>query len=94
MADLDSESDLDMTKVGPVLPATRKAPAAEAGAPSRTAEIGNVNDGSNSSSSSDSSNSKDDSTSRRGSDSNASHTSNGSNSTSGSISNGDIPALT
>ena len=32
VADLDSESDLDMTGVGPVLPATRKAPAAEAGA--------------------------------------------------------------
>ena len=104
MADLDSESDLDMTGVGPVLPATRKAPAAEAGArtggvaegnppapsaPSRRAEIGSVND-----SSSDSSNSKDDSTSRRGSDSNASNTSNGSSSTSGSVSSGDIPTLT
>ena len=32
MADVDSEFDLDMTGVGPVLPATRKAPAAEAGA--------------------------------------------------------------
>ena len=30
MADLDSESDLDMTGVGPVLPTTLKAPAAEA----------------------------------------------------------------
>ena len=101
VADLDSESDLGMTGVGPVLPATRKAPAAEAGAgtggvaegnppaptaPSRRAEIGSVNDNSNSSSSSDSNNSKDDSTSRRGSDSNASHTSN--------ASSGDILALT
>ena len=108
MADLDSESDLNMTNVGPVLPATRKAPAAEAGAgtggvaegnpsalsaPSRRAEISSVNDSSNSSSSSDSSYSTYDSTSRRGSDSNASHTSNDSNSTSYSISNGDIPAL-
>ena len=109
MADLDSESDLDMTGVGPVLPATRKAPAAEAGAetggvaagsppapsaPSRRAEIGGVNDSSNSSSSSNSSNSKDDRTSRRGNDSNASHTSNCSGSTSGSVSSGDISALT
>ena len=101
MADLDSESYLDMTGVGPVLLATRKAPAAEAeagnggvaegnapasSAPSRRAEVGSVNDSSNSSSGSDSSNSKDDSISRSGSDSNASHTSNGSNSTSGSIS--------
>ena len=85
--------------MGPVLPATRKAPAAEAragagevaegnppapSAPSRRAEIGSVND---------SSNSKDNSTSRRGSDSNASHTRNGSSSTSGSVSSGDIPAL-
>ena len=108
MADLNSESELNMTGVGPVLPATRKAPAAEAGAgtggvaggnlpapssPSGRAEISSVNDSSNSSSSSDSSNSKYDSTIRRGSDSNASHTSNGSNSTSDSISNGDIPAL-
>ena len=31
MADLDSEPDLDMTGVEPVLPATRNAPAAEAG---------------------------------------------------------------
>ena len=104
VADLDSESDLDRTGVGLVLPATRKAPAAEAGAgtggvaggnppapstPSRRAEIGSVND-----SSSDSSNSKDDSTSRRGSNSNASHNSNGSSSTSRSVSSGDIPALT
>ena len=29
---MDSESDPDMTVVGPILPATRKAPAAEAGA--------------------------------------------------------------
>ena len=109
MADLDSESDLDMTGVGPVLPATRKAPAAEAGAetggvaegsppapsaPSRRAEIGGVNDSSNSSSNSNSSNSKDDRTSRRGNDSNASHTSNCSGSTSGSVSSGDISALT
>ena len=72
MEDLDSESDLDMTGVGPVLPANRKAPAAEAGAetgevakgsppapsaPSRRAKIGGVNDSSNSSSSSNSSNS-------------------------------------
>ena len=100
MADLDSEFDLDMTGVGPVLPATFKAPAAEAeagtggvvegnlpapSAPSRRAEIGSVND---------SSNSKYDSTSRRGSDSNASHTSNDSSSTSDSISSGDISALT
>ena len=92
VADLDSESDLYMTGVGPVLPATRKAPAAEAAssAPSRRAEIGSVND----SSSSDSSNSKDDSTSKRGSDSNASHTSNDSSSTSGRVSSGDIPAPT
>ena len=105
MADLDSESDLDMTGVGPVLPATHKASAAEMGAgtggvaegnppapsaPSRRAEISSVNSSSNS----NSSNSKDNSISRRGSDSNASHTSNGSNSTSGSGSNGDIPALT
>ena len=41
VADLDSESDLDMTGVGPVLPATRKAPAAEAGA-----ETGGVAEGS------------------------------------------------
>ena len=109
VADLDSESDLDITGVGPVLPATHQAPAAEAGAgtggvaegnppapsvPSRRAEIGSVNDSSNSSSSSDSSNSKYDSTSRRGSDSNASPTSNGSSSTSGSVNSGDIPALT
>ena len=109
MADLDSESDLDMTGVGPVLPVTRKAPAAEAGAgtggvpegnppapstPSRRAEISSANDSSNFSSSSDSSNSNDDNTSRRSSDSNASHTSNDSNITSGSISNGDMPALT
>ena len=108
VADLNSESELDMTGVGPVLPATRKAPAAEAGAgtggvaegnlpapssPSGRAEISGVDDNSNSSSSSDSSNSKYDSTSRRGSDSNASHTRNGSNNTSDSISNGDIPAL-
>ena len=32
VTDLDSESNLDMTGVGPILPATRKAPAAEAGA--------------------------------------------------------------
>ena len=105
VTDLDSGSDLDLTGVGPVLSATRKAPAAEAGAgtggvaegnppppsaPSRRAEISSVND----SSSSDSSNSHDNSTSRRGSDSNASLTSNDSNSTSSSVSNGDIPALT
>ena len=104
MADLDSESDIDMTGVGPVLPSRRKAPVAEAGAgtggvaegnppapsaPSRRAEIGSVS--SNSNSSSDSSNSN--STSDRGSDSNASHTSNRSSSTSGSVSSGDIPAL-
>ena len=91
-ADLDSESDLDMTGVGPILPVTRKAPAAEAAAgtggvakgnppapsaPSRRAEIGGVNDSSNPSSSS-----------------NTSHTSSGSSSTSGSVSNGDIPVLT
>ena len=61
VVDLDREPDLDMTGVGPVLPATRKAPAAEAGvgtggvaegnpsaplAPSRRAEIGGVNDSS------------------------------------------------
>ena len=72
MADLDSESEFDMTGVEPVLPATRKAPAAEAeagtegvtegnppapSAPSRRNEIGSVNDSSNSSSSSDSINS-------------------------------------
>ena len=100
VADLDSESGLNMTGVGPVLPATRKAPAAEAGPgtkgvgegnppapspPSRRAEIGSVND---------SSNSKDNSTSRRSSDSNASHTSNGSRCISGSVSSADIPALT
>ena len=100
VADLDSKSDLDMTGVGPVLGATRKAPAVEAGAGtgevaegspptpsarSRRAEIGSAND---------SSNSKDDSTSRRGSDSNTSHTTNGSSSTSGSGSSGDISALT
>ena len=100
VADLDSESDLGMTGVGPALSATRKAPAAEARAgtggvaegnppvplaPSRRAEISSVND---------SSDSKDNSTSRRSSDSNASHTSNGSSSTSGSVSSGDIPALT
>ena len=104
---MDSEFDLDMTEVGPVLPATRKAPAAEAGVgtggvaegnppapstPSRRAEIGSVNDSSNSSSRSDSSNSEDDSTSRRGSDSNDSHTSNDSSGISGSVSSGDIPA--
>ena len=98
MADLDSESNLNMTGVGPVLPATLKTPATEAGAgtggvaegnppapsaPSRRAEISSAND---------SSNSKDNSTSRRGSDSNAIHTSNGSNNTGGSVSNGDIPA--
>ena len=98
-----------MTGVGPILPATRKAPAAEAGAgtggvaegnhsaPSaafRRAKIGNVSDSSNSSSSSDSSNSKDNSTSRRGGDSNASHTSNGNSSTSASVSSEDIHALT
>ena len=109
VANLDSESDLDMTGVGPVLPAKRKALAAEAGArpggvaegnppapsaPSRRAEIGRVNDSSNSSSSSNSSNSKDDSTSSKGSDSNASHTGHGSSSTSGSVNSGDIPALT
>ena len=108
VVDLDSEFDLDMTGVGPVLPATRKAPAAKAGAgtgrvaegnpptpsaPSRRAEIGSVNDSSNSSSSSDSSNSKDGSTSRRGSDSNASHTSIGSSSTGGIVSSGNILAL-
>ena len=43
MADLDSESDLDMTGVGPVLPATRKAPAAAAEA---GAETGGVAEGS------------------------------------------------
>ena len=32
MVDFDSESDPDMKGVGPILPATRKAPAAEAGA--------------------------------------------------------------
>ena len=84
MADLDSESDLDMAGVEPVLPATRKAPAAEAGAetggiaegsppapsaPSRRAKFGGVNDSSNSSSSSNSSDSKDDRTNRRGNDS-------------------------
>ena len=105
MADLDSESDLEMTGVGRVLPTPRRAPAAVArvgargvaednspapSAPSRMAEIGTVND----SSSSDSSNSKDNSTSLRGSDINATHTSNGSNSTSGRVRNGDIPALT
>ena len=99
MADLGSASDLDMTGVEPVLPAMRKAPVAEAGAgtggvaegnpsappaSSRRAEIGGVND---------SSNSKDVSTGRRGSNSNTSHTSNGSSSTSGSVSSGDIPAL-
>ena len=57
VADLDNKSDLDMTGVGPVLPATRKAPAAEAGAgtgrvaesnppvssgPSRRAEIKSI----------------------------------------------------
>ena len=100
MTDLGSESNLDMAGVRPVLLATRKDLAVEAGArtgrvaegnppapsaPSKRAEIGSVND---------SSNSKDDSTSRRDSDSNASHTSNGSSSTSGSVSSGDIPALT
>ena len=100
MTNLDSESNLDMVGVRPVLLATRKDPAVEAGvrtgrvaegnppapsAPSERAEIGSVNH---------SSNSKDDSPSRRGSDSNASHTSNGSSSTSGSVSSGDIPALT
>ena len=109
MADLDSESDLDMAGEEPVLPAMRKAPVAEAGAgngglaegspsapsaSSRRAKIGGVNDSSNSSSSSDSSNSKVVSTGRRGSDSNASLTSNGSSSTSGSVSSVDIPALT
>ena len=109
MADLDIESDLDITGVGPVLPATRKAPAAEAGAetggvaegnppapsaPFRRAKIGSVNDSSSFSSSSSSSNFKDDSTSRRDSDSNDSDTSNGSSSTSGSVSSEDIPALT
>ena len=108
VADLDGESDLDMTGVGPVLPATRKAPAAEVGgiggvaegnppapsALSRRAGIGSVNDSSNSSSSSDGSRFKDDSTSKRGSDSNANHTSNGSSNTSDSVSSGDIPALT
>ena len=99
VAGLDSKSDLDMTGTGPVLDATRKAEAAEAGAGtgevaegspptssarSRRAEIGSAND---------SSNSKDDSTSRRGSDSNTSHTTNGSSSTSGSVSSGDISAL-
>ena len=108
VANLDSESDLDMTGVGPVLPTTRKTSVAEAGAgtgevaednppapsaPSGRAEIGSVNDNSDSSTSSDSSNSKDDSTSRKGCDNNASHTSNGSNSTSGSVSNGEIFAL-
>ena len=93
MADLDSNSELDMMGVGPVLPATRMTPAEEVGAgtggvaegnppapsaPSRRNETGSVNGSSNSSSSSDSSNSKDDSTSRRGSDSSTSHTSNGS----------------
>ena len=100
VADLDSESDLDMTGVGPVLHATRNAPAAEAGAgtggvaegnplapsaPSRRAEISSVKN---------SSNSKDHRTSRRGNDSNASHTSTASSSTSGSVSSEDIPALT
>ena len=100
MADSDSESDLDMTGVVPVLRATRKAPAAEAGAgtegvaggnslspsaPSRRAEICSVNDSSNFSSRSDSNNSKDDSTSRRGSDSNSSSV---------SVSSLDIPAVT
>ena len=109
MADFDSEPDLDMTGVEPVLPATGKTPAAGAGAgaggvaggirpapstPSKGVEIGNVNDSSYSSSSSDSSNSKTESTSRRSSDSNASHTSNGSSSTSDNVSSGDIPALT
>ena len=70
VGDLDSKSELGMTGVGPVLPTTRKAPAAEAGAgiggvakdnpsapsaPSKRAEIGSVDDSSNSSSSSDSS---------------------------------------
>ena len=109
MAYLGSESDIDMTEVGPVLPARRKAPVAEAGAgtggvaegnpsvpsaPSRRAEIGSVNVTSNSNSSSDSSNSNDDSIIKRVSDSNASHTSNGSSSTSVSVSSGDISALT
>ena len=100
LVDMDSESDLDMTGVGPVLPATRNAPAAEAGAgtggvaevnppapsaPSRRAEIGSANN---------SSNSKDDRTSRRGNDSNASHTSIASSSTSGSGSSEDITDLT
>ena len=108
VADLDSESDLDMTGVGPVLRTSRKVSAAEAAAvtgevaegnlpspsaPSRRHEIGSVNDSSNFSSSSDSSNSKDDSISKRGSDNNASHTSNGSSSTSGRVSSEDIPAL-
>ena len=75
MADVDSESDLDMTGMGPILPATRKGPAAEAGAgtegvakgnppapsaPSRRAEISSINDSSNSS------NSKSGSVSNRG----------------------------
>ena len=100
VADLDRESDLDMTRVGPVLPATRKLPAEEAragtgevaegnppapSAPSRRGEIGSVND---------SSNYKNESTSKRGSDSNASHTSNSNSSTSDSVSSGKIPALT
>ena len=99
VADLDSESDLDMTGVGSVLHATRKALAVEAGdgtgevakgsppalsGPSWRAEIGSAND---------SSNPKDDSTSRRGSDSNTSPTTNGSSSTSGSGSSGDVFAL-
>ena len=62
VADLDSESDLDLTRVRPVLPATRKAPAAETGGgtggvaegnppatsppPPRRAEICSVNDSS------------------------------------------------
>ena len=94
VTDLDSESGVDTTRVGPVLPVTRKAPAAEAGAgagrvaegnppapsaPSRRVETNR---------SSHSSNFKDDSNSRRGSGSNAS------NSTGSSVSNGDMPALT
>ena len=108
VADLNSESDLDMTGVRPVLLITRKAPAAEAGAgtggvaednppatstPSRRPEIGSVDDSSDSSSSRDSSNSKDDSISKRGSVNNASQTSNGSSSTSGNVSSEDIPTL-
>ena len=106
VTELDSESDLDVTEVGPVLPATRKVPATEAGArtggvaegnlpapsaPFRRAGIGSINDSSHSSSSSNSNNSKYDSTSRRGSVSNAR---NGSSNTSGSVSSGDNPALT